>query len=55
VAQTSAVAGSIAKDIADVNRISTEVSQGSRQIQESSSELSKLSEHLQQMVRRFKV
>jgi methyl-accepting chemotaxis protein len=55
VAQSSTVSISIAKDIEEVSQAAKEMSDGSLQVNVSSTELSKLSENLQQMVQRFRI
>ena len=55
VNQSSSVSGDIAKDIKDVDMAAKEISSNSSQVHMSANELSKLSEHLREMVGRFKV
>jgi methyl-accepting chemotaxis protein len=55
IAQSSGVAGDIAKDIADVNQAAGEMSNSSGQVNMSAEALAKLSEKLNEMVRKFKV
>ena len=55
VTQTSAVAGELTKDINDVSQATNEMNAGSHQVKTSAVELSKLAEHLNEMVARFKI
>lgn len=55
VSQTASVSHSIAQDIALVNATIDEISRGGEQVASSSAELSRLAEHLEQLVSRFKV
>jgi methyl-accepting chemotaxis protein len=55
VAQISTVSQSVAKDIAAVNQAAGDIAAGSEQVLTSSTELSRLSEELQQIVGRFQL
>ncbi len=55
VAQSSIAIEDITKDIGEISSTSEEVNQGSRNVKESATELSRLAEQLDGLVRRFKV
>ncbi|MBE0584640.1 MAG: methyl-accepting chemotaxis protein [Desulfofustis sp.] len=55
VAQSSIAIGDITKDIGEISSTSEEVNQGSRNVKDSATELSRLAEQLDGLVRRFKV
>jgi methyl-accepting chemotaxis protein len=55
VAQSSIAIGDITKDIGEISSTSEEVNQGSHNVKESATELSRLAEQLDGLVRRFKV
>ncbi len=55
VAQTAAVSKSMAKDLAEVDAAAGDIRTGGDQINSSATELSKLSEHLKNLVGQFKV
>jgi methyl-accepting chemotaxis protein len=55
VAQSSNAIGDITKDIGEISSTSEEVNQGSHNVKESATELSRLAEQLDGLVRRFKV
>ncbi len=55
VAQTSVAIGDVTRDIGEISKTSEEVTQGSHNVKESATELSKLAEQLDGLVRRFKV
>jgi methyl-accepting chemotaxis protein len=53
--QTSAVVGEVTRDVTDVNQAAEEMNTGSRQVNVSSTKLSKLAENLTEMVGQFKI
>jgi methyl-accepting chemotaxis protein len=55
VAQTSVAIGDVTRDIGEISKTSEEVTQGSHNVKESATELSRLAEQLDGLVRRFKV
>ncbi|MCB2173766.1 MCP four helix bundle domain-containing protein [bacterium] len=55
VAQSSIAIGDITRDIGEISSTSEEVNQGSHNVKESATELSRLAEQLDGLVRRFKV
>ncbi len=55
VNQTSAVAGEVTRDIAKVSQAAGEAKTGSQQVNISSTELSRLAEELNEMVKHFKI
>ncbi len=55
VNQTSAVAGEVTRDIAKVSQAAEEAKTGSQQVNISSTELSRLAEELNEMVKQFKI